>query len=169
MKMIIFGFKEHGKDTACEYLEEKYGISFSASSWHACKTFLFDQIKDRFGYQTHEECFEDRRNHRQLWYEAIRDYNREDRARMGREIFAANVIYCGIRDREEFEALKSEGAFDLAVWVDAGKRLPPEDSTSMNLTVRDSDRVIDNNGTLEDLYRELDLLAQDMEWISYER
>ena len=164
MKLIIFGFKEHGKDTACEYLEKRYGIPFSASSWYACQTFLFDQIKDRFGYKSPEECFEDRRNHRQLWYEAIRDYNQGDRARMGREIFENNVIYCGIRDREEFEALKAEKAFDLAIWLDASKRLPPEDSSSMNLSADFADRVIDNNGTLEDLYRRLDELANEMGW-----
>lgn len=164
MSLIVFGFKEHGKDTACEYLEKRYGVTFSSSSWHACETFLFDQIKDRFGYQTPKECFNDRRNHRQLWYEAIRDYNRGDRARMGKEIFSQNSIYCGIRDREEFEALKAAGEFELAIWVDAGERLPPEDASSMNLTIEDSDRLVDNNGSKKDLFRALDVLAADMGW-----
>jgi hypothetical protein len=164
MKLIFFGFKEHGKDTACEYLENVYGVSFSSSSWYACKTFLFNQIKGRLGYKTPEECFEDRRNHRPLWYEAIRDYNRKDRARMGKEIFASHAIYCGIRDNEEFQALTSQGIFDHAIWVDASDRLPPEDESSMNVSRAEADWVIDNNGTREDLHRGLDVLAQEMGW-----
>src|SRR5690606_3625161 len=113
------GYKRHGKDTACEYLRDRYGISFASSSETACNLFLFDQIKDQFGYKTKEECFEDRHNHRELWFNAIRDYNIPDMARLGRQIFAQNDVYCGIRNDEEFYALKERGLFDLAVWVDA--------------------------------------------------
>ena len=167
--VIVFGHKEHGKDAVCEYLEHRYGVSFSGSSWYACKTFLFDQIKEEFGYATPEECYADRRNHRQLWYEAIRDYNKDDRAKMGKEIFCESTIYCGIRDREEFEALKDQGAFSAAIWIDSSKRLPPESSESMNLSIFDSDFIVDNNRVLADLHRELDALADKMGWYARDR
>lgn len=162
MKLIIFGYAQHGKDTACEYLRDRYGLTFSASSMFACRTFLFDQLKDRFGYRSMKACFEDRGAHRQLWYEAIRDYNTPDRTRLGRGIFAEHDVYCGIRDREEFEALRAEGAFDLAIWIDASERRPPESSDSMKLTRDDADLVVDNNGGLLALYRNLDELVANL-------
>lgn len=158
MKIIVFGHKRHGKDTACEYLARVHGMTFTASSMFACKTFLFEQLRERFGYATLEECFADRENHRPLWYEAIREYNAQDRGRLGRAIFAEHDIYCGIRDREEFDCLRQEGLFDVAVWVDASLRLPAESLDSMNLSASDADIVVSNNGSLEQLEAELDRL-----------
>lgn len=162
-KLVVFGFQRHGKDTACEYLAAHYGLTFAASSMFACQTFLFDQLKPQLGYATIEECFQDRVHHRQTWYEAIREFNAEDRGRLGKAIFAKHDIYCGIRDREEFECLRREGCFDKAIWVDASDRLPPEPSTSMNLTMDDADITISNNGSLSDLYRSLDDLMVSLE------
>jgi len=157
MKLIVFGHKRHGKDTACEHLRDNHGLSFASSSWYACQTFLFDQLKDRFGYSTPEDCFADRGNHRQLWYEAIRDYNAQDRTRLGRGIFAEHDVYCGIRDLEEFNALRQAGLFDLAVWIDASTRLPAEGMKSMNLCMwRDADVIIGNNGEPHELPSNLD-------------
>jgi len=163
MKLIIFGNARHGKDTACEYLRDRYGLSFSASSTFACETFLFEQLRGPFGYASMQECFDDRVNHRQLWYEAIRGHNTPDRTRLGRGIFAANDVYCGIRDREEFESLRAARLFDLAVWIDAEKRLPPESEQSMKLTRQDADLVISNNDDLEALHKRLDALMEGMD------
>jgi len=162
MKLIVFGYKRHGKDTACKYLQRRYDLKYTASSAYACDTFLYDQLKGRFGYKSKRQCFEDRVNHSQLWYEAIREYNANDRARMGREIFSVHSVYCGIRDREEFEALRAAGLFDLAVWIDASDRLPPEDTDSMNVTIDDADVVISNNHGLLDLYRSLDAFVEGL-------
>lgn len=158
MRYVIFGHQRHGKDTVCEYLSERFGLTYTASSWYACQVFLFSQLRDKYGYANPQECFDDRGNHRAEWYEAIRDYNAGDRTRMGREILDFHAIYCGIRDREEFEALRDAKLFNLAIWVDASDRKPPEDSSSMNLTRADADIIVDNNGTLDDLHFRLDRL-----------
>lgn len=157
-QFIIFGHKQHGKDTVCEYLEKRFGIKFESSSMFAAKKFLFDELKTIHGYSSIYECFNDRVNHRKYWYEAIRNYNDPDRARLGRELFDVADIYCGIRDRDEFEALKRIGIADLTIWIDASDRKPPEGSESMKLNSRDADIVIDNNGTLDELYARLNKL-----------
>lgn len=162
VSIMLFGYKESGKDFASEYLRDQYGISFAGSSFFACELFLFDRIKDQYGYSSAQECYDDRRNHRQLWYESIRDFNKGDRARLGRLIFAEKQMYTGIRDREEFEAIKAEGLFDLAVWIDASDRLPPEDFKSMNLTIEDADLVIDNNGSIAEFKVSLDQFYCDV-------
>lgn len=155
MKYIVFGYKRHGKDTACEFLRDELGMTFASSSWTACDLFLFDHIKGQYSYQSKEQCFEDRHNHRKLWFDAIRAYNNEDLARLARHIFANNDIYCGIRNHEEFYAMKEQGLFDLAIWIDAGDRLPPESAESMTLSASDADLVIDNNGPVEQMYEAL--------------
>ncbi len=157
--VIIFGHKQHGKDTACEYLEAKYGVSFASSSLFACQLFLFEQMrKEGHSYETIEECFADRVNHRKYWYEAIRDYNTPDKTRLGTKLFSKNDVYCGIRDLEEFQALKAAGMVRLAIFIDASGRLEKEDPESMKMDIEDADIVITNNGTLEEFYTKLDRL-----------
>ena len=157
MKLMIMGYKRHGKDTMCEYLRDKYGITFASSSEFACELFLFDKIKDQFGYKTPKEAFDDRGNHRQLWYEEIKAFNVEHGLdALGKLIYENNDAYCGIRDDEEFYALKEAKAFELAVWVDASKRLPPEEGASNKLSKEDADVIIDNNGTEKELFQALD-------------
>lgn len=157
--VIIFGHKQHGKDTACEYLEAKYGVSFASSSLFACQLFLFEQMREEgHSYETIEECFADRVNHRKYWYEAIRDYNTPDKTRLGTKLFSKNDVYCGIRDLEEFQALKAAGMVRLAIFIDASGRLEKEDPESMKMDIEDADIVITNNGTLEEFYTKLDRL-----------
>lgn len=157
-RFIIFGHQQHGKDTACEYLRDAFGIAFQSSSMYACKAFLYEDLKPQQGYKTIDDCYTDRVNHRQYWYEAIRDYNTPDKARLGKELFAQYSVYCGIRDLEEFQALKDHGLFDLAIFIDASERKELEPETSMKLNRSHADIIIDNNGTLEDLHERLDSL-----------
>lgn len=156
MKIMVIGYKRHGKDTFCEILRDKYGISFAASSETACDLFIFDKIKDQFGYKTKLECFEDRGNHRQLWYDEICDYVKDDLSRLGKKIFEKNDAYCGCRDDKEFYDMEGNSLFDLSIWVDASDRKPPEDASSMKLSEEDAMITANNNGTLVDLEAEVD-------------
>ena len=115
-------------------------------------------LKDQYGYKNEEECYADRHNHRAEWYNAICDYNIPDPAKLGREIFKEHDIYCGLRNKKEFHAMKNTGVFDYAIWVDRSDYLPPESKDSMSLEQWMADFTIDNNGTLEDLYFNVDAL-----------
>jgi hypothetical protein len=150
--LVVTGFKGHGKDTACYMLYQRFGIPFITSSAHACETFLFEQmVREGHPYRNAAECFADRDNHRDYWYEAIRAYNGDDPARMGREIFGRVSVYCGLRHMEELQALKAEGLVDAVVWIDASSRKPPEAASSMSIPMSEADYVIDNNGTKMEL------------------
>ena len=81
----------------------------------------------------------------------IHDYCKDDLARLGRNLFAQNNIYCGLRNKKEFHAMKNTGVFDYCIWVDRSDHLPPESKNSMSLEQWMSDYTICNNGTLEDL------------------
>jgi len=150
-KLLVIGHGRHGKDTVCEILRDHYGYSFESSSKFCSRLFIFDMLEDKYGYADEEQCYADRHNHRQEWYEAICDYNVPDASRLGREIFKEHDIYCGLRNKKEFHAMKNTDVFEYAIWVDRSDHLPPEAKTSMSLEQWMADYTIDNNGSLEEL------------------
>ena len=151
LKFLVIGHGRHGKDTVCEMLADNYGYSFESSSRFCSKLFIFNDLNDKYGYANEEECYADRHNHRAEWYDAICNYNVPDPSRLGREIFNAHDIYCGLRNKKEFHAMQNSGVFDHAIWVDRSDHLPPESKSSMSLEQWMSDFTIDNNGNLTDL------------------
>lgn len=159
-KLLIIGHGRHGKDTVCELLAESHGFNFKSSSKFCSERFIFDNLKYLYGYTNEAECYSDRHNHRQEWYDAICAYNIPDPERLGREIFEEHDIYCGLRNKKEFHAMKNTGVFDYAIWVDRSDYLPPESKESMTLEIWMSDFVIDNNGTLDDLRNNTDKLIK---------
>jgi hypothetical protein len=154
LKLMVMGYARHGKDTVCELIP----LTYKSSSVAAAEVFLFDRLREKYGYKTPLECFEDRGNHRAEWHHLISEYNTPDKTRLAKQILAANDVYCGIRCREEFTQAKEQGLFDLAIWVDAGDRLPPEPVSSITVTADDADIILTNNGTLAELKLKIDRL-----------
>jgi len=148
-RLLIIGHARHGKDTFAEILEEHYGLKFVSSSQAAADIFIFDELKDKYGYETSVECFEDRVNHRPEWYEMICDYNKDDKARLAKGILEMADCYVGMRDRGEILECMNQKLFDIIIWVDASERLELEEASSFNIDKKDADFIVDNNGTLE--------------------
>lgn len=102
MRLLILGHGRHGKDTVAEILRDHHGMSFMSSSFAAaelvCRPYL-----DALGitYSTAEECYADRINHRAAWHDAIKAYNREDPARLAKDILADNDCYVGMRSNRD--------------------------------------------------------------------
>lgn len=148
--ICLLGNCRHGKDTLAEILQDEFGLNFISSSQAAADIFLYDMLKEKYGYKDSVECFEDRVNHRQEWYEAICDYNKHDRARLAKGILELADCYVGMRDRDEITECINQGLFDLIIWVDASDRLPLEDASSFNIDKSCADIIVDNNGTYEE-------------------
>lgn len=149
-KLLIIGNARHGKDTLAEILNEEFGVTFESSSVSAAKIFLYDKLKEKYGYKTPLECFEDRVNHRAEWKQMIYDYNEGDRARLAKKILENSDCYVGMRDREEIVESNKQGLFNLIIWVDASERLPLESADSFNIDKSYADFIIENNGTFEE-------------------
>lgn len=152
-KLFVLGYKRHGKDTVCEMIRDTYGLSFSSSSWAAAEHVVlpyFKRLKAQGfpvpAYKSVKACFDDRDNWRSIWFDAICAFNEEDPARLSRQIFAEHYIYAGLRNVNELVAARAEGLCDAVLWIDASKRLPPEDADSCTVTMADADIVLDNNG-----------------------
>jgi hypothetical protein len=149
---MILGYARHGKDTVAEILRDNLGLKFASSSFAAAEKVMRPFLAAKgITYNSLEECYADRVNHRQDWYEQIKAYNNPDGARLAREIYKDNDIYVGMRSEVELEAVRKEGLYDYSIWVDRSKHVAPESSASCSITPAMANWVIDNNGTLEQL------------------
>lgn len=162
MKLMVMGYGGHGKDTVCEILAAEHGLPYLGSSRTAGEVAVYPTLKDKYGYPDFEACYADRSNHRKEWFDLIAEYN-EDPTRLARHIYEQAPVYCGIRSRREFEAVRAAQMFDWAIWVDASLRLQPEESDSNELTRADADVVFNNNGPEEMLSLEV------KQWVPYLR
>ena len=148
--ICVLGHKRHGKDTFAELLNKEFGLKFVSSSQAAADIFIFDELKNKYYYETSEQCFEDRVNHRAEWYNMICDYNKDDRARLAKGILEHSDCYVGMRDRGEITECINQGLFDLIIWVDGSDRLPLESPDSFNIDKSCADIIVDNNGTFQE-------------------
>lgn len=148
-KIAIVGMQQAGKDTLAELWGGQFNARYISSSEYANEKFIFDMLKDKYGYKTHLDCYIDRVNHRDEWYELITQYNYYDRTKLAREILAENDFYVGMRNFEELQACIIAELFDLIVWVDASMRIPPESTSSFTLLQQQAHIIIQNNHTLD--------------------
>lgn len=165
MKFLILGHAQHGKDTAAEHLRDAHGVQFRSSSLFLAKTVVRPELARRgLAYPSLDACYADRVNHRALWREIIEDYNRDDAARLAKDILAVSDCYVGMRMPREFEA--SRALFDAVLWINAsGRGLPPEGPDSMGIAFDPSCMIrIDNGGTLDAMKAQLDGWMLTLSW-----
>jgi hypothetical protein len=156
MKLIIVGHARSGKDTVAEVLRDEYGMKFQSSSVFCLKTAIIPALNIRgIHYSSTEDYMKYRESvydWRRIWHEAIADFNTPDKTKLGRLLFAEFDIYVGLRSNTEFNALRNEGVFDYAIWVDAQDRgIMPEPRSSNKIEPWMADYVLDNNYTVEAL------------------
>lgn len=167
-KILIAGQGRHGKDELCSILNKKYGLTYTSSSWMAAEKFIYDKMKDTHGYSSVEECFNDRHtdDNRALWYQYITEYNKDDPARLAKQIVAENDIYCGLRSKRELDECYRQGVFHLTFWVDASERVEfVEGSDSISIGPEDCHFTLFNNTDLAHLEREADFVWEQVEFM----
>lgn len=160
--IIVTGYARHGKDTVCELLKP-YGYSFQSSSRILLNEVIYPALKDKYGYLDAEACFDDRGNHRAEWFQLLCDYNTPDKTKLARKIFESNNIYCGLRSKQELNAILAAKLASKVIWVDASKRLPPEPLDSITIVEDDCSIVICNNGTIVELEAKIPTLVSIIE------
>jgi|HubBroStandDraft_2_1064218.scaffolds.fasta_scaffold28059_1 hypothetical protein len=152
MKLMIFGYARHGKDTASELFTKNFGLTSMSSSRFSTERIMIPYFEKKgVFYDSAEACYEDRVNRREEWFRQTRAYNDTDLALLGRQLYSQYDIYTGCRSREEFYAMLAEGLFDYSIWVDRSKHLGVESSASSEMLPDMADFILDNNGTLEEL------------------
>lgn len=146
VKLLVIGKARHGKDTVCEIIERNFGLSWASSSAFAADVAVYPVLMEKYEYDSKEDAYEDRVNHREEWKDLICQYNSTDKARLAREILDCCNVYCGMRQMDEFMA--SSHMFDAVIYVDASRRVVGEDTT-MQIPMECADYVINNNVTID--------------------
>ena len=162
MRIAIGGFGEDGKGTAATTLSRLAGLRYRESTSQAAARLVYDQLRLKYGYQTVEECWDDRRNHRAEWAQIIWDHNRPDGITLYAEMCEDNDIIEGIRNADELQACREAGIIQVAVWIDYSHRRSPESPASARIGADDCDVVIDSPQGLEHLERQLRDLADSL-------
>lgn len=153
-KLLIIGHGRHGKDVLADVFAEEYGFKAKSSSMAAAELLIYDQLKGKYGYKTFEECYADRHNHRAEWFDLITEFNTPDKTALAKLIMNNNDIYVGMRNSDEIAACKKEGIFDFVIWADR-PGTPKERSESFNITEKDADFIIVNDGSKFDFKEKL--------------
>lgn len=164
MKLLIIGQGRHGKDTVAEILRDYWGWSFRSSSHWAAEHVILPKAQ-----QVHPSVdwdwkwlYDNRHDAsqffcgRQYWYDQILAYNKEHGGdAVCKGVLKEADIYVGMRSLYEFNA--STDHFDHIIWVEATERLgKTEDESTMELYPTDADIIIDNNGSMVDLWYEIE-------------
>lgn len=151
MKILIIGHARHGKDTVAEMIEQHYNMKFQSSSQASADIFIYDALKDKYGYTTPEQCFEDRVNHRKEWHDMICEYNKDDKARLAKKILENADMYVGMRSSVEIEECLQQNVFDWVIGVyDPRKSHEPKESFDIDL-FKDAHIIIPNGSGLWEL------------------
>lgn len=128
-KILILGHAQSGKDTTASILTDLTGMTFCSSSWFVADKIIYPALKDKYNYISTEQCFLDRFNHREEWKNLIAEYNKNDKARLAKEILQVNDIYVGMRKFDEYEECLRQNIFNLIVYVTAEPRVNENDPT----------------------------------------
>lgn len=170
MKLLVIGHARHGKDTVGAMLRQQLGLKFISSSLFAAAKAVVPYLAAKgIEYDSLDEAYADRVNHRAAWRDAIGAYNTPDPAKLGREIFAEYDMYIGLRSLEEFVALHKAKVFDYCIWVDRSAHAPAEPYSSMELTPNLADIVVDNNFDLVHLAKQVQWAVQCLRRLEHSR
>jgi hypothetical protein len=156
MRIAIVGPGKSGKTTASQWLAEHTPLRYAGSTSAAAANVVCSHATMRGRYATLEECYADRRNRRQEWRDIILQYNQPDGLRLYRDMVRKSDILDGIRDGRELQACRDAGLADVVVWM---QRDVPTDP-SMGFGPEVADRVINNDGSFEELYAQLRELGE---------
>lgn len=160
-RFAVCGLGRHGKGTAAKYLAQHYGFPYLQSTSEAAAEVVFLTLRERYGYATVQECWNDRAAHREEWGRAIAYFNGDDPCRLYTKMVRdGNTIIEGIRRRDELRACVDRGVVDLTLWIDASLRCGRDD-LSCEIGPGDCDVVIDNNLDESSLHEQLSYFAKD--------
>lgn len=131
--ILILGYGRSGKDTFASFLAASTGLTFQSSSAAAAEV-IFNMLPEGC-YADPAECFTDRHNHRQLWFDLITAYNRKDKTRLAKKVLEKSNSYIGMRSFEEVKHCLIQNMFSHVVWVERPGNKPETGSMDFDETM----------------------------------
>ena len=132
-KILIVGHGLHGKNTLAEMIESELGYKFRGSSEVAATEVVYPLLKPFF--KDADECFDKRRENRELWRALISDFNRFDAIKLCKLVCEGGYGYTGLRDKREVITAVKAGFFTHIIWINRPDI--PEDDPTMTFEFSD--------------------------------
>lgn len=162
MKIMILGHRGHGKTTVAKILEKHFYFSFVDTTVKVCniaRHFLRNNEDTEYAVgncEVNEHNFDsfytkNKDSVRDIMKSALRDYTKDDPARLIREQFMVCDTYAGCRSQIEYDSAKE--LIDLTLWIKDDRKL--EDDPTMDIQLDDSMIVINNSGSIMQLERNI--------------
>lgn len=151
-KLLLVGYGQAGKDSAGEWLQENFNCKFGGST-----SFYLARHVARITGQPEQQCYEARRQNRDLWWRIGRELRDNDPGCLIREALANGNVIAGVRDKCEVVAAREQGLVDVIAWIENPN--VPVDPT-MEFTMADCDLVIPNMSDLQAFYSRLRVFAK---------
>jgi gluconate kinase len=145
MRIVVIGHAQSGKDTVAKILSKKYGLKYVNNS----KIFAEKIIMPLMKYSCVEECYADRVNNRQFWFDTLNGLLDNDIDSLSKLVFDKYDIRCGVRSIKEIARLKEHRL--SVIWVERSNN-PKKDSTCGVSEEHANIRLI-NHGSYDDLIR----------------
>lgn len=154
-RLIITGLAKSGKDTLCEMIGAINGMTSVSSSRIAIETIpeVFFRRLEQEGvlYGSIDEAYDDRENHRQVWFEIIRDWTMQNDQILARTIFENYDCYNGLRNYDELVAIRESDPELTLIWVERDN--DGESHPGMESIRDEADYIFYNRGSLEQLQK----------------
>jgi hypothetical protein len=161
LRAAISGPGRAGKDSVAEMFRDLSTLRYIGGTSLFAASIVRDKFTPPSGrkYATAQECWEDRHSHREAWAKIIGDSNGSDPVRFYRDCLAEQDILTGVRWRREMLACREAKLVDLWLWVE--RPGIPADPTQ-EFTAGECDLTIVNDGTLEDLRKKVERIAEGL-------
>ena len=91
MKFMLLGFAQSGKDTFADYVVKEYSLKFKSASMLIAEKIIMPKFPGR--YNSVEECYADRVNHRAVWAKLLEEYIEDDKTRFIRESIMDGFLF----------------------------------------------------------------------------
>ena len=150
MKIMVLGYSETGKTTAAEMLGEMLGLGYANTSDQLIKEFAEESGLSQ------EEVLRDKKSYRKRLF----DFGRAKQ--IANPLWPQDVqlkyasILTGLRNPNEVAAAKSNGLYDMIIWVDRPGFGPNETD---KLGPEDADVVVVNDGSISALAAKLSIIV----------
>lgn len=150
--LCFVGHGRAGKDTAGEYLRDRYGLRFVGSSSWAMRFYVAEKLGIPVG-----EAWDSRHERRLEWKKILDDFREaHGHAACIRCVLRENDVVVGLRDFKELVAGRAAGLLDLIVWIENPRVYA---DPTVQFTQSDCDITVLNDASYEAFYARLDRLA----------
>jgi len=159
LKLGISAPGRSGKDAVAEMLRDCSVLRYTAGTSYWARHLVFKKFRGIYDYPDAEACWLDRHSHREEWAAVIGHHNARDPIQLYRDCLAEQDILTGVRWRREMLACREAKLVDLWLWVE--RPGIPADPTQ-EFTAGECDLTIVNDGTLEDLRKKVERIAEGL-------